>query len=130
MTKYVCRGLISLHVTFHSNRTKWSTNLHVKFCRWVKGKRAFRFNVFLIASRDITTECVMLRFKVWRTHLFTLVSLFPMQVFFMLRKRYLIFLKVKARVRCRGKIKRAKRPWFFPLSIPHLDFTFKKTLKS
>ena len=32
-TKYVCRGLISLYVIFHNNRTMWSTNLHVKFCR-------------------------------------------------------------------------------------------------
>ena len=36
-TKYVCRGLISLYVNFHSNRTMWSTNLHVKFCRWGGG---------------------------------------------------------------------------------------------
>ena len=33
-TKYVCRGLISLYVNFHNNRTMWSTNLHVKICRW------------------------------------------------------------------------------------------------
>ena len=33
-TKYVCRGLISLYVNFHSNRTIKSTNLHVKICRW------------------------------------------------------------------------------------------------
>ena len=33
-TKYVCRGLISLYVKFHNNRTMWSTNLHVKICRW------------------------------------------------------------------------------------------------
>ena len=41
-TKYVCRGLISLYVNFHNNRTMWSTNLHVKFCRWGggEGKRA------------------------------------------------------------------------------------------
>ena len=40
-TKYVCRGLIRLHVNFHSNRTKWSTNLHVKICRRGEGKRAY-----------------------------------------------------------------------------------------
>ena len=33
-TKYVCRGLISLYVNFHNNRTMWTTNLHVKSCRW------------------------------------------------------------------------------------------------
>ena len=37
-TKYVCRGLISLYVNFHNNRTMWSTNLHVKNCRWGEGK--------------------------------------------------------------------------------------------
>ena len=40
-TKYVCRGLIiSLYVNFHSNRTMWSTNLHVKICRWGKRKKS------------------------------------------------------------------------------------------
>ena len=39
-TKYVCRGLISLYVNFHYDRTMWSTNLHEKNCRWGgKGKR-------------------------------------------------------------------------------------------
>ena len=33
-TKYVCRGLISLYVNFHNNRTMWSLNLNVKNCRW------------------------------------------------------------------------------------------------
>ena len=37
-TKYVCRGLISLYVNFHNNRTLWSTNLHVNICRWGKEK--------------------------------------------------------------------------------------------
>ena len=37
-TKYVCRGLISLYVNFHKNRTMWSTNLHVKNSRWGRGK--------------------------------------------------------------------------------------------
>ena len=32
-TKHVCRGLISPYVSFHYNRTIWSTNLHVKVCR-------------------------------------------------------------------------------------------------
>ena len=36
-TKYVCRDLISLYVNFHNNRTMWSTNLHVKICRWGGG---------------------------------------------------------------------------------------------
>ena len=39
-TKYVCRALISLYVNFYNNRTMWSTNLHVKICRWGGGKRA------------------------------------------------------------------------------------------
>ena len=44
-TKYVWRGPISLYVKFHSNRTMWSTNLHVKICRWGgKGKRATIFS--------------------------------------------------------------------------------------
>ena len=37
-TKYVCRGLISLYVNFHNNRTMWSTNLHVKICGWGGGE--------------------------------------------------------------------------------------------
>ena len=37
MSKYVCRGLISLYVKFHNNRTIWSINLHVKVCRWGGG---------------------------------------------------------------------------------------------
>ena len=42
-TKYVCRGLISLYVNFHNNRTMWLTNLHVKVCRWGReGKRAWK----------------------------------------------------------------------------------------
>ena len=32
-TKYVCRGLISLYVSFHNNRTMCSTKLHVRICR-------------------------------------------------------------------------------------------------
>ena len=39
-TKYVCRGLISLYVNFYNNRTMWSTNLHVKICRWGKRKKS------------------------------------------------------------------------------------------
>ena len=37
-TKYVCRGLISLYVNFHNNRTMWSTKLHEKICRCGGGK--------------------------------------------------------------------------------------------
>ena len=41
MTKYVCRGLISLYVNFHNNRSLSSTNLHVKRASGGKeGKRA------------------------------------------------------------------------------------------
>ena len=39
-TKYVCRGLISLFLNFHNNRTMWSTNLHEKFAGGGNGKRA------------------------------------------------------------------------------------------
>ena len=38
-TKNVSRGLISLYVNFHNNRTMSSTNLHVKNCRWGGGGR-------------------------------------------------------------------------------------------
>ena len=39
-TKYVCRGLFDLYEKFHNNRTMWSTNLHLKICRWGgEGKR-------------------------------------------------------------------------------------------
>ena len=50
-SKYVCRGLVSLYVYFHNNRTMWSTNLHVKLGRWgekekeprtAKGKKIFK----------------------------------------------------------------------------------------
>ena len=33
-TKYVCYGLISLHVNFHDNRTKWTVISNWKICRW------------------------------------------------------------------------------------------------
>ena len=32
--KYVCHGLISLHVNFHDNRTKWTLTSNIKICRW------------------------------------------------------------------------------------------------
>ena len=52
-TKYVCRALISLYENFHNSRTMWSTNLHVKICRWGgKGKRAV--NSFKICAEDVT----------------------------------------------------------------------------
>ena len=38
-TKYVCRGLISPYVNFHSNRIMWSTSLHVENCRWREKKK-------------------------------------------------------------------------------------------
>ena len=38
-TKYVGRGLISLNLNFHNNRTMWSTKLHVKICRWGGGEQ-------------------------------------------------------------------------------------------
>ena len=33
-SKYVCNGLISLHIEFHDNRTKWTENSNIKICRW------------------------------------------------------------------------------------------------
>ena len=45
-TEYVCRGLISLYVNFHINWTMWSTNLHVKICRWGGGGRKKSQQVF------------------------------------------------------------------------------------
>ena len=39
-TKYVCRGFISPYVNFYYNRTMWSTNLHVKICRWGERKKS------------------------------------------------------------------------------------------
>ena len=35
--KYVCNGLISLHVSFHGNRTKWTLTSNIKICRWGGG---------------------------------------------------------------------------------------------
>ena len=44
-TIYACYGLISLHVNFHDNRTKWTVFSNIKICRWGggggEGKRAF-----------------------------------------------------------------------------------------
>ena len=39
-SKYVCRGLVSLYVYFHNNRTMWSTNLHIKLGRWGERKKS------------------------------------------------------------------------------------------
>ena len=36
-TKYVCHGLISLHVIFYDNRTKGTETLNTKICRWGGG---------------------------------------------------------------------------------------------
>ena len=39
--KYVCQDVISLHVNFYDNRTKWTVTSNIKICRWGgKGKRA------------------------------------------------------------------------------------------
>ena len=50
-TKYVCRGFISPYVNVDYNRTMWSPNLHVKFCRWGKRKK----------SRTMSTEKLLLK---------------------------------------------------------------------
>ena len=44
-TKYVCHGLISLHVNFRDNRTKRTVTSNIKFCRWGKKKKSQLFNV-------------------------------------------------------------------------------------
>ena len=44
-TKYVCSGLISLYVNFHNNRTMWSSNLHVKICRWGGKEKEPNFDI-------------------------------------------------------------------------------------
>ena len=58
-TKYVCRGLISLNVNFHNNRTMWSKNLHVKICRWgEKEKEPFYGVTSGLTSLNMKIECV------------------------------------------------------------------------
>ena len=49
-TKYVCHGLISLHVNFHDNRTKWTVTSNIKFCRWGGGKRKKSPNFLFLSS--------------------------------------------------------------------------------
>ena len=36
-TKYVCHGLISLHVNFHDNRKKRTVTSNIKIYRWGGG---------------------------------------------------------------------------------------------
>ena len=55
-TKNVSRGLISLYVNFHNNRTMSSTNLHVKSCRWGGGKRAKKSYYFQKISETAELE--------------------------------------------------------------------------
>ena len=38
-TKYVCHGLISLHVNFHDNRKKRTITSNMKICRWGKKEK-------------------------------------------------------------------------------------------
>ena len=57
-TKYVCRGLISLYVNFHNNRTMWSTKLHEKICRWgEKEKEPTRLLVIYPIFFDFSFIC-------------------------------------------------------------------------
>ena len=53
-TKYVCRGIISLYVNFPNNRTMWSTNLHVKICRWGGGGGGEEKEPFYDATKSFT----------------------------------------------------------------------------
>ena len=39
-TKYVCHGLIYLHVNFHDNRTMQTVILIIKNCRWGGRKKS------------------------------------------------------------------------------------------
>ena len=66
-TKYVCRGPISLYVKFHNNRTMWSTNLHVKICRWGgggKGKRAVFF-INLNLKKNVKNQAIFFKSKIF-----------------------------------------------------------------
>ena len=45
-TKYVCRGLISPYANFQNNRIMWSTNLHVKVCRWGEKEKEPNWQIF------------------------------------------------------------------------------------
>ena len=45
LTKYVCDGLISLHINFHDNRTKWTVTSNKKICRW--GEKEKEPNILL-----------------------------------------------------------------------------------
>ena len=56
-TKYVCCGLISLYVNSHNNRTTWSTNLHVKICRWRGGGGRKKSPNFEEKCRMFLLEC-------------------------------------------------------------------------
>ena len=49
-TKYVCRGLISLYVNFHKNRTMWLSNLHVRIRRW--GEKEKKRSVFVVSGKN------------------------------------------------------------------------------
>ena len=54
-TKNVCRSFISQYVNFNYNRTMWSTNSHVKNCRWGR-KRKKSQNASACAGKQTFTK--------------------------------------------------------------------------
>ena len=58
--KYVCRGFNSLYVNFHNNRTMWSTNLHLKVCRWGGGGKSRILNPLSNMEFSFTVAVVTL----------------------------------------------------------------------
>ena len=42
-TKYVCHGIISLHVNFHDNRLMWTKILIIKISRWGEKEKEPKF---------------------------------------------------------------------------------------
>ena len=48
-TKYACYGLISLHVSFHDNRTKWTVTSNIKICRWGEKEKEPKFSQHFLA---------------------------------------------------------------------------------
>ena len=48
---FIVALLVKLYVNFHNNRTMWSTNLHVKVCRWEGGK-SHKFFLYFIYTKN------------------------------------------------------------------------------
>ena len=54
-TIYPCYGLISLHVNFHDNQTKWTVFSNIKICRWGGGRKKSRTFVIALNSKMISS---------------------------------------------------------------------------